>query len=334
MSCAGRAALLALAPLPAVLVAVRLLGWWPCSEGCGGGGFYQRLAGLPVLWPALVAYLLLIPVAALAPIAPRLLGAYAWLLAGVSLFFLAMAWALGLECRFCIAVHGAVLVLAVAARPWPGRVGIAALLIGGLGANAAFHHGPVPDLVPPAVPAVPAAPAAEDLAARADANRGRGSPVAVALVEAVLDLQCPHCAARWRDIAAAVAPAVQAGRVRLVVRLAARTGNPAGRDLARWAFAAALDSPVAHGRLITDLLGTRADLTAEQLLIAHPEALAVPEAVARIHRAMLDRLVDADQARIRALGTAATPLLVLTRAGTEVARWREGADLAAFAADL
>ena len=52
------------ASLPLVLTAVRLAGWWPCDVACQGGGFYQRVLGIDVLWAALLGYGLL---AALGP---------------------------------------------------------------------------------------------------------------------------------------------------------------------------------------------------------------------------------------------------------------------------
>jgi hypothetical protein len=325
----GRWRILA-AILPALLVAVRLADWWPCDIACQGGAYYQRLLGVPVLWPALACYLLLAALAWPARTRPAA-GLLAWALAGTGALFLAVAFQLGLRCPFCLSVHGAALAAALALRPWPGRAGLAALLLGLLGANAAFHHRAVPDLAEPASTAAPAAdPAAY---ARADRNRMRGRVDAPLTLEAVLDLQCPHCAADWSAVARLLAPAVESGRMRLVVRCLVRRGEPASRELARWSLAAALAGPAAHGRAVVDLLGTRPGIAPGELLAARSGELAPLDAAARAHAGALDALLDHDLARIRVLGpTGATPLLVLTGPdGRERGRWRGVPEASAFA---
>ena len=317
-----------------VLVAVRLAGWWPCDVACQGGGWYRSLGGFEVLWGALAAYALLCALALRAVLQPAAaqdaLRALLGLLAGVSAFFLLMSAALGLLCPFCLTVHGLVVLLAILlrARWWPW------LLLGILGANAAYHHGPVRDQVEPtaAVATSPADPAAATM----DANRRRGPVDAPLRLEAVLDLQCPHCAESWSGIARAAAPAIQAGRLRLTLRLVQRRSEPASRDLARWAFAAAAAGPAAHGRYIIALLGVRSGLGTDEIRRAHGEDLVGLDDVLTRHGPAIEALVDADQARIAQLGLrGATPLLVLTdRDGRERGRWAGAVDPVALARSL
>jgi protein-disulfide isomerase len=306
--------------LPAV-VGARLAGWWPCDVACQGGGMYQRLFGFEVLWGALVGYLALAGLAVQAALRPaddrRLLQALSGLLSGVSLFYLLVSAALELTCPFCLTVHGLVAMvgLLVQARLWPW------LVVGALATNAAYHHGPLRDVA--AAPAVQPATISSPLAATIEANRRRGVSDAPLRLEVVLDLQCPHCAQSWSGLATAIVPAIQAGRLNLTLRLVERRAEPASRDLARWAFAAAAHGPAAHGRYIISLLGVRSGLTTDEIRRGYADDLAGLDATLAEHGALIEGLVDADQAAIAKLGLrGATPLVVLSgRDGRARGRW-------------
>lgn len=303
------------------LVAIRLAGWWPCDVACQGGGVYQRLAGIDVLWGALVAYLALAALTVRTTFWPETsqagLRVFSGALCGVSAFYLLISAALGVLCPFCLTIHGLMLVLAVLVRAqvWPW------LAIGLLVTNAAYHHGPIRDQVVSPTAAMTAAPDA--FATAMDANRSRGLASAPLQLDVVLDLQCPHCAATWSGLAAAIAPAIQAGRLRMTMRLVERRSEPASRDLARWAFAAAGRSPAAHGRYIISLLGARSGLHADELRAAHADELTGLDDLIGQHPGSVESLVDADQAIIAKLGLrGATPLIVLSdRSGQERGRW-------------
>jgi len=297
-----------------VLVVSRLAGWWPCDVGCQGGGFYKQLAGIDTLWLALGAYALLALLAWWRP-NHALTRAFAGLCAGSSLFFLALSAVLPLFCPFCLTVHALVCTSAVLLGAWEWRW----LVLGLLAIIALFHHGPVRDVITPV--AQVAAPS-DALSLRMDAHRSRGPVDAVQQLEVVLDLQCAHCAESWSGLAAVIGPAVRDGRLRLTVRLVVRPSQPASRDLARWAFAAAADSAAAHGRYLVTFLGTRTDLTTDEVRSAHAEDLAPILAAAAAHGPVIEALVEADQALISRLGLrGATPLLVLSGAGRELGRW-------------
>ena len=88
------------ATVPTLLTGIRLSGWWPCDVACQGGGFYQRLGGIDILWPALIGYLVLGGLALFDGFRrPRWSTAtcvVAGLLGGASLFYLWVAWSLEL----------------------------------------------------------------------------------------------------------------------------------------------------------------------------------------------------------------------------------------------
>ena len=297
-----------LAGLVALVCLIRLLGWWPCSAACAGGGMYARWAGIAVEWFGLATGVVL--AVAHRWWSPAVAAALAWLAAGGAGFFLCMAIGLGLWCPFCLLVHaGLILSALVAGRQgcWPW------LPIGLLAVNASFHHGPERDVV-----AMPAATPVE-VDARADANRKRGSASAPLVAHVVLDLQCPHCAADWPILAARLAPAIRAGRVEMVLYLAQRRSSVAGDALARWFAAACQDSPAAVGRLVEELLGCRDDLDAVALQQRSPEAarLAISASGPAIAA-----FVASERARLAGLGyRGASPLLVIRhRSGGEALR--------------
>ena len=310
-----------IAALPAALVAIRLAGWWPCDVACQGGGFYQRLAGVDVLWAALVGYALLaLTLAHDAWRQPRWSSfsvSLAGLLAGASLFYLWVAWSLGLVCPFCLTVHALVLAVLLAVAPDAAGSAVGALLIGSLGLNAAFHHQVRPDITdsPGTTPAQPVT----DLATRADANRQRGAAAAPLTVEYGYSLQCPHCATAHGPLLAALAPAIAAGRVRLVFRPVVRPADPGSRLLAAWAFAAAARGPETFDRFLVERLDTKANLGREELLALDP---ALPAFAAIAADGVFEPLIDRDQTRLKHLAyRGATPFVVVLRDTTVLGRF-------------
>ena len=280
--------------LVAVLLA-RLLDLWPCAVACAGGGAYERLAGVPVTWPALAGTLLWL---GLAWRGHPLLPVVAGLMAGASVFFLLISAALTLVCPFCLTVHGLVLATAAGCWSWP-RFPVA-LLIGLLGTNAAFHHDVLRDT--PTVTTV-ATPTSEPL------GRVRGPVDARRTADLYLDLTCPHCVELRPRLLAALAG------VRVTERLVIRRGEPAGADLARWGAAAARRDAATWERFVVTLLGSRSGLTREELLAVHGDLLRPldgdPAAAA---------IVEQDQALLkRQRFDGRTPFLVL-RDGERIIR--------------
>ena len=251
-----------------VLCVVRLIGWWPCAVSCNGGGAYASWAGISTLGIAAVVY------ASLAANVVRgaWLGAWrpevvlgAWMLVGVSAFFVSVMIRLGLPCSHCLTVHSGVLILALllipAGQSWQRR-GLAALL-GFLLANLAFHHQPLRDAVDPATitaPITAIAPVANQSTTLAtiDANRSLGSLTAPWRLDMAIDLTCPHCA----DLYGALITALQGltgDRLRLVTRCVVRRSAPASGMLGRYALAAAAIDRSTWNAVITVLLGSRTD---------------------------------------------------------------------------
>ncbi len=260
----------AVAVVPVALTAVRLAGWWPCDVGCQGGGHYQRVGGVDVLWPALIGYLVLagslIHDAWRKPRWSAVSTAIAGALGGVSLFYLYVAWGLGLVCPFCLTIHATVLAVLLAVAGDAAGPAAVALLLGTLGANAVFHHQPVADMV--AVGALTADPLNQTAAAqRAEANRTLGSATAPVVIDYALSLQCSHCAAQHQPLLEALAPALAAGRVRVVIRPVVRPADPASAWLAQCALAAAARSASDFESFLREHLGTRADLSRADLLM-------------------------------------------------------------------
>ena len=132
------------ATVPTLLTGIRLSGWWPCDVACQGGGFYQRLGGIDILWPALIGYLVLGGLALFDGFRrPRWSTAtcvVAGLLGGASLFYLWVAWSLELLCPFCLTLHSLVLLVVLAVAPDAALGAATGLVLGALGLNAAFHH--------------------------------------------------------------------------------------------------------------------------------------------------------------------------------------------------
>lgn len=317
-----RTAIASVASLPPVLVAVRLAGWWPCDVACQGGGFYQRLAGIDVLWAALLGYalfaLLLWHDAIRRLHWSALAGAGAGLLAGVSLFYLGVSWQLGIVCPFCLTIHAVVLSVLLAVAGDAAGTTALCLLLGVLSANAAFHHTAVPDVVATATPPI-AAPPAGSRAATADANRSLGQATAPITVEYAFSLQCSHCSEQHQPLLDALAPAIAAGRVRVVMRPVIRPADTGSLWLAAWAFAAAEQSPERFANFLTEHLSTKATLSREELLTLGGDLPALDAAAAG---GVFDGLVTSDQQVLRRLGyQGSTPFVAVVRDGVVHARY-------------
>ena len=325
--------------LPVFMVALvvadvsRLLGLWPCDVGCQGGAYYQTVADISVVWPALIAHLAL---AALTVRDARHGGWCAWtrrslgLLSGVSVFFLMIGLQLGLDCSFCFIVHATTLVAAGFAAPSPtpvrwwhqGAWPIAGWLI----ANAIFHHTPVADVSAPPSGTTPTVtqPLAGDAAllARINAGRTRGRADAPATLELALDLHCASCAKLHGPLMVALAPAITDGRLKVVIRLVVRPSHPIGRDSTRLVLAAAAVGE--HDTALTTLLDSSPQSKPDGLRarLADVITIAPVDAVLRDHLTALDQTIDGDAARLAALRVGIkTPSAVLLRDGRELGRW-------------
>ena len=307
--------------IPAVLTAVRLAGWWPCDVACQGGGVYERVAALSVLWAGLAGYLALAALALYdawrsprwSPVTCGLIG----LLAGASLFYLWVAWSLELLCPFCLTVHGVVLALLLAIAPDAAGATAVCLLFGLLGMNAVFHHRVVADVAAPtaAAPALPPGRAA----IAADANRTRGRADAPLTVDYGYSLQCGHCAEQHGPILDALGPAIAAGTVRLVLRPVIRPADEGSAWLARWSYAAAARSPAELDRFLIERLATKSALTRDELLALGGD---LPAYDATAAGGTFDALLDDDQRVLRTLGyKGSTPFIVISRGSQVLGRF-------------
>lgn len=268
----------------------------------------------------------------------------AWAAAGGSLYFLWVAWMLGLRCPYCFTVHAGVLATAglAAGRPWLPRLVLAALAF--LGLHFAFQpvvvaDGPAASAAPEigaflGPVSVPVATAMVDPAL--DALRRQGSPRAAYVLELAIDLHCPHCAAAQGPLNDALRRAVAEGRVEVVQRFLTRRSAPTGRELVRHVLAAR-DAPQA-AQLISLLLGTPegrgwAGVRPRVSEIADAAAL---EASLATRSTAVDALLDADAARLRELRARATPFAALSRRqGDLILRWDDRAfDPAAIAREI
>ena len=311
----------------------RLFGLWPCDVGCQGGAYYQTVAGISVVWPALAAHLAL---AVLAVRDARRGGWCAWtlramsLLAGVSVFFLLVSLDLRLECSFCLFVHMTTLIAAGFTNQPPRSVRWwqrgAWTLAGWLIANAIFHHMPVADVSTPPSGTTPTVtqPLAGDAAllARIDGGRTRGRADAPATLELALDLHCATCAKLHGPLLVALAPAIADGRLKVVIRLVVRLSHPVGRDAAHLVLAAAAIGE--HETALITLLDSNPMSRPEGLRARLAEAIAIApiDLVLHDHLAALDQTIAEDAARLVALKVGIkTPSAVLLRDGREISRW-------------
>ncbi len=307
----------------------RLTGLWSCDIACQGGAHYQQVAGLSVVWPALLVHLL---IAALAwrdfqrggwcPWSIRLM----WFAAGVSLFFLLIAKQLDLSCTYCHTIHLATFVLLGLATPWARTVrwwnAGAWLLAGWLVTNAVFHHAAVPDLLPPTRPQLPVT--VEDVARHHTAEIGRtyGYASAPRTLEIVIDLTCRHCAEQYRPLMASLKPAIDAKRVCVIVRHLVRPSQPASRPAAELVVAAAAMGE--HAVAMDTLLGSNPDAGLAGLKsrlgdVIDPVRL---DATLTKNATTISLLIVDDQQRIRELGAGLrTPAAVLSENGKVTKQW-------------
>ena len=347
--------LAAVACLPLAATIVRLTGWWPCETACQGGGHYQAILGVSVLWPAVVVYGLLAgsmlrdawrggvwrdddrrvwsrPTCALAGLA-----------AGGALFYLYVAWSLSLVCTYCLSVHLVAVVLLFAVATDAVGTALVAVLLGALSLNAVFHHRVEADVVePPAAGGTTSSGTGSSTAAAvtytdygptcADNFRTRGKADAPLTVEYGYSLQCSHCAEQHGPLLATLAPAIADGRVRLVLRPVVRPSDPGSRWLALWSFAAALQSPEDLDRYLIERLDTRADLSREDLLKLGGDLPMLDTIAGKNH---FEPLVDGDQKTLAGFGyRGATPFVVVHRGATVVAKFARDVPLDQLATAL
>jgi hypothetical protein len=325
----------------ALVAATRFFGdaIWPCPVSCQGGGHYQRLWGVPVHVPAVLALL------GIAVLAWRRRPETAWLAwgaAGGSLYFLWVAWMISLRCPYCFTVHAGVLLCAAlaAGAPWLPR--LALLALGFLSLHFAFQPTVVVD--GPDAPVTPAVPAPDEPGIGAflaptgrpaqaaqvdpvlDRLRRQGSPQAAYVLEIAIDLHCPHCAAAQGPLMDALKRAITEGRVEVVHRFMTRRSAPTGRELARHVLAAR--DAVQAGLLTSLLLGTPegrgwAVVSPRVAEVADP---AVLERTLAGRSAAVDALLDADALRLRELRARATPFAALSRRnGDPLGSWNDRA---------
>lgn len=319
----------------ALVAATRFAGdlIWPCPVSCQGGGHYQHLFGVPVHIPATV---LMLAVAVLGWLRRREGAWLAWVAAGGSLYFLWVAWQLGLRCPYCFTVHGLVLATALLALPAQvRRLDLPVLaLLAFLGLHLAFHPGIVadgPEVVPPAPdtgafftqpPRSGQVAVTTPAMAAIDALRRRGSANAAYVLEIAIDLHCPHCAATHGPLMDALRRPVEAGRVEVVHRFLTRRSDPSGRDLAAHVLAS---RDHAQASLLTSLLlGTPAgrgwaDVRSRVAEVADPAAIA---AMRSASAAAIDAVLSQDGERLRAVGARTTPFAAISHRGSDpYMRW-------------
>jgi protein-disulfide isomerase len=316
----------------------RLTGWWPCDIACQGGAHYQQMAGISVIWPALLVHVLLTALTfrdarrgGWCPWTVRLV----WLTAGISAFFAAIALHLGLTCPYCLAVHGGSLLLLVLTVPFSPSVrwwhAVSWLIAGVLGANAVFHHAPVAD----AVTGVAQGPETPVASAAADRGRTYGDATSHRTLEVVIDLTCRHCAEQYRPLMEALKPAIAAKRVRVIVRHLVRPSQAASGPAAELALAAAALQE--HAAALEILLPSNPDagfagLKARLEEVIDPVKL---DGVLTKDRAAITALLNDDQQRISQLGVGPrTPSAVLIEDGKVNKTWSGDLPVPAIVAAL
>lgn len=317
----------------------RLTGWWPCDIACQGGAHYQLVAGISVIWPALLVHGLMTALTfrdarrgGWCPWTVRLV----WLITGVSVFFAAIALSLGLSCPYCLAVHGGSLFFLLLTVPFPPSVrwwhAISWLIAGVLGANAVFHHAPVAD----AATGVATGPVTSVTASEiADRGRSYGDATSRRTLEVVIDLTCRHCAEQYRPLMEALNPIIAAKRVRVVVRHLVRPSQAASGPAAELALAAAALQE--HAAALEILLPSNPDagfagLKARLEEVIDPVKL---NGVLSKDRAAITALLNEDQQSISQLGVGArTPSAVLIEDGKVSKTWSGDLPIPAIVAAL
>jgi len=336
---AARSSLPALAVVAILVTSLRLIPGdvvWQCAVHCQGGGHYQELFHISVLWPALLAYALFAALCLRDQHREQLASDTAllgWLMIGTSLYYLHLSLRLGIACPHCLAVHTSVLACAggllrsLSVVPTLSTVAAACLVL-----HAAFHPGLVSDTIDvdlasnPEATATVLSPTNKMAFATADGIRRSGDRAAPLVIELVLDLQCPICARQHHELMAALAPALTGKRAELVVRHLVRKSEPASQTLGRWAFAAAIDGQQTYDFYIASMLGSRSGADPRELRTHLAEAIdpLLLDAIASRHQAAIDRLLAQDAQRLIELkAPARTPQLIAVErsSGTILKRW-------------
>jgi protein-disulfide isomerase len=259
------------------------------------------------------------------------------LLAGVSLFFVLIAYQLDLHCPYCRAIHWGMVGVVLCLAPLPTGVrwwhAVAWLVAGLLAANAAFHHRAIADVAAPTVPTT--APVDVDVSLAANRGRTYGDMTAPKTLEVVIDLTCRHCAEQYRPLMAALQPAITAKRVKVVVRHLVRPSQGASTPAAELALATAVIGE--HATAMEVLLGSNPDagfagLKARVAEVVDPAKL---DAVLGKNLETIRTVLADDQSRVLLLGIGPqTPSAVLIEDGKVTKRWAGNLPAAAIAAAL
>lgn len=316
----------------------RLTGLWPCDITCQGGAHYQTIAGISVIWPALIAHVVLL---LLTWHDVRRGRSTVWtvrlvlVLLGVSVFFLIIGHQLGLSCPYCQTIHGltvgaVLLIIPLATRPWES---LWLPLMSWLAFNAVFHHAPVPDIATTATTTT--MPVDVEVSTAITRGRTYGDAAASKTLEVVIDLTCRHCAEQYRPLMEALKPALAAKRVRVVVRHLVRPSQAASAPAAELALAAAALGE--HASALEILLGSNPDagqagLQARLADVLDPAKL---DGVMNRNLETIRTVLTDDQQRITLLGVGPqTPSAVLLEDGKVTKRWSGNLPTAAIAAAL
>ncbi len=303
----------------ALVVASRLLDWWPCDTACSGGEEYQRWLGIPVLPGALIGYLVSVALLLIGP-AWRATVRVLWMLAGISGFHVVLMMTWSWWCPFCLVVHGLVIGGAMVLGPWrrwPWLIAIAVLA--GLGYGG-LHRLGVPTDHPPVEPAtVSDGSLTASRLARIDAHRAIGPLTAAFRVDVVFSPVCTHCAERLPGLVRELDRAANDGRARIILRALPRSGEPATERLGRWLLAAAEESPARYRLGVLELAGIRSDLERPSLINRFP---AWSDLDARSDNPLLIELQRRDRQDLRMLRADRTvPQVIIRRDGVEIARF-------------
>jgi hypothetical protein len=320
-----------------LIAATTLVGLWPCDVACQGGAPYQYLFHIPVACLAVGAAVIGLALVRVA--SWRIAAAWAFVLVGGSLYYLYLSWRIGLVCPYCLAVHGAIIPLAglafgrAAGRMRQALVFAPALLAFALLAiGYRIDRGPVVEDGPP-VGVVQ--PGTGDVAA-VEHGRSLGAEHAPLVADLVIDFQCPVCARIHGDLMQALAPAIDSGRVEVVMRNPVHRGQPLSSTLARWALAAAAIDRESHTVVVAAMLGLKGDAreTDARAKLAELADVVAIDRSAAAHEAAITKVLRSDQERLHEIDQPQTPVVVLhdRATGKELGRWHgefEIADLVA-----
>jgi Thioredoxin len=319
----------------------RLTGLWPCDVACQGGAYYQRIFGVSLLIPALIMHGLLFIFA----LRDTQRGAWSaatiysvWFMAGSGIFFLLIAYALGLTCSYCLLSHGLIFLSLLLCWPFPAQVRLHHAMIwligGALLINALYHHTPVADQLTSASTTQPNTTTPTQITSmRANMDRGRyyGQASSTQKLYVALDLSCKHCSEWYPTALAAWTPLIQEQRVQVVVLHMVRPAIPVTHTATRLAFAAAgLQN---HAPALSVLLGSNAEAQEPGLILRLADVVDTKQLQTILfdHHADIDRLIAEDQNRIKQLGLGQrTPAIALEKDGKIIQRWAGNPDIQAI----